>query len=253
MDMKACYILGVKVNAVARSQVKDLVESYINSGQSHQVCVPNVWCTVLMQKDKKFIKITNQSSISLPDGMPLTWISPFYGTKIHERITGYDFFFECAELAQKMDYTFFFLGSQSDVLDVLKKNLKQKYPSLNIVGAYSPACTDKFSKKETQKMIDLIHKKKPHFLWVGMTAPKQEKWIWENLHQLRVPVCVGVGAVFDFISGRKKRAPILIQKAGLEWLYRFFNEPSRLWKRYFIGNMKFIWYVLVDIAKKKIQ
>jgi len=252
MDIKTCYILGVKVDAVTKKQAVALAESFIASGESHQVCVPNVWCTVLMQRDTQFRQITNKSSLSIPDGMPLTWISRFYGSYIPERVTGADFFHECARLAQKTGYKFFFMGSGRDVLQALKKNLSQQYPSLEVVGMYSPPSAEKFSEKETRKMLHLINTAKPHFLWVGLTAPKQEKWIWENLHRLEVPVCVGVGAVFDFISRKKRRAPQLMQKAGLEWMYRLYKEPFRLWRRYFIGNFLFVWYVLQDMIKRHI-
>jgi len=252
MDIKTCYILGVKVDAVTKKQAAALAESFIASGESHQVCVPNVWCTVLMQKDKQFRQITNQSSLSIPDGMPLTWVSRFYGSHIPERVSGADFFRACAGLAERKGYRFFFMGSGWDVLEAIKKNLNQQYPLLDVVGTYSPPSADKLSEEENQKMLHLINTAKPHFLWVGMTAPKQEKWIWENLHRLKVPVCAGVGAVFDFISGKKRRAPQLMQKAGLEWMYRLYKEPFRLWKRYFIGNFLFVFYVLRDIIKRQI-
>jgi len=252
MDVRTCYILGVKVDAVTTKQAVALAESFIASGESHQVCVPNVWCTVLMQKDMPFRRITNQSSLSIPDGMPLTWVSRFYGSHLPERVTGADFFHECAGLAQKTGYKFFFMGSRRDVLWALRKNLSRQYPSLEVVGMYSPPSAEKFSEEENQKIVRLINAAKPHFLWVGLTAPKQEKWIWGNLHRLEVPVCVGVGAVFDFISRKKRRAPQLMQKAGMEWMYRLYKEPFRLWRRYFIGNFLFVWYVLQDLIKRNI-
>jgi N-acetylglucosaminyldiphosphoundecaprenol N-acetyl-beta-D-mannosaminyltransferase len=252
MKIKSCNILGVKINAVTKRQAVDLADSFVSSGQSHQVCVPNVWCTVLMQKDSQFRDITNQSSLSIPDGMPLTWISRLYGIRVPERVTGSDFFHGCAELAQNKGYTFFFLGSRKPVLNAIKKNLRQEYPELRIAGTYSPPHTERFSDRETQDMIDRVKEAKPHFLWVGLSAPKQEKWIRDHLYELDVPVCVGVGAVFDFIAHKMKRAPVFMQKSGLEWLYRLYKEPFRLWRRYFIGNVLFVWYLLVDMVRSRI-
>jgi N-acetylglucosaminyldiphosphoundecaprenol N-acetyl-beta-D-mannosaminyltransferase len=120
------------------------------------------------------------------------------------------------------------------------------------LGCYSPPFSDEFSDEENRKIIENINRVKPQVLWVGLTAPKQEKWIHKNLEQLDVQIAVGIGAAFDFISGQVRRAPRWIQKIGLEWLDRTLKEPKRLWRRYLVGNSLFVWLVMKEFFRIKI-
>ena len=122
-------------------------------------------------------------------------------------------------------------------------NFKRQYPDIKICGIYSPPIMD-FTKQENNKIINMVNKAKPDVLWVSFGCPKQEKWILENKNKLNTPIAVGIGAAFDFYSGNVKRAPLIIQKIGLEWLYRITQEPQRLWKRYFFGGINLIKCIL---------
>lgn len=252
MKIDEVRILGTKVNRISMEDSIRIIEEFISDKEKHQVCVPNVWSTVLMQKDKEFREINNSSSLAIPDGMPLVWTSKFYGKPIQERVSGPDLFLEFSKVAAEKGYKFFFLGASPDILKKMTINLKEKYPSLKIVGTYSPPFAEEFSEEENRRMIEIINRAKPNILWVGLTAPKQEKWIGKHLNQLEVPVSIGIGGAFDFVAVRVKRAPRWIQKMGLEWFFRLCQEPNRLIKRYLVGNTIFIWLVIKEFISIRI-
>ncbi len=246
-------ILGVQVHRVTMADALALIEEFISSREKSQVCVPNVYTTVLMQKDEEFKRIHNHCSLAIPDGLPLVWVSRLIGQPIPERVAGPDLFEKFSEIAAQKGYRCFFLGASPDTLEKMSEKLRARFPGLNIVGTYSPPLMDEFSEEENQKIIGMVNEAKPEVLWVGLSAPKQEKWIGKNLNLLDVHVTIGVGAAFDFVAGKVRRAPRWMQKIGLEWLFRLCQEPRRLWKRYFIGNAIFIWLIIKNLAKDKFR
>jgi N-acetylglucosaminyldiphosphoundecaprenol N-acetyl-beta-D-mannosaminyltransferase len=147
------------------------------------------------------------------------------------------------DLSGKKGYKNYFLGSTNLVLERLRKRLTHLFPKLNVVGHYSRPFRQ-LSREEEQQMLDDINQANPDILWVGLGSPKQEFWMHEHRDQLKVPIMIGVGAAFDFLSGVKRQAPQWVRKAGLEWLFRLCCEPRRLWKRYLVGNTLFIFYLI---------
>jgi N-acetylglucosaminyldiphosphoundecaprenol N-acetyl-beta-D-mannosaminyltransferase len=252
MNTDYIEILDIKIHRYRLEDAMNQIEIFLKSCKKHQICVTNVYSVVMMQKDEEFRKANNSSSLVVADGMPLVWVSRLFGETIPERISGADLFYELCKCSSQKGYSFFFLGSTQTVLNKMCKNLKEQFPDLRIVGIYSPPYKEIFSDSENLEMIKRINEVKPDILWVGMTAPKQEKWIYHNLDKIDVKIAIGVGAVFDFVAGTVKRAPLWMQKIGLEWLFRFMQEPHRLWKRYLIGNTIFLWLVLKEIIYKKI-
>ncbi len=250
MELNTVEICGVKIHQVRLNETINQIEYFIEKNNKQQVCVTNVYSVVLMQKDEEFKKANNSSGLVVADGMPLVWVSKLFSEPLPERIAGFDLFYGFCKVASEKGYKFFFLGSTNEVLGKICDNIKREFPNLQIVGTYSPPYKNKFSDLENSEMINRINEVKPDILWVGMTAPKQEKWIYENLDRLNVKVAIGVGAVFDFITGKVKRAPKWMQRCGLEWLWRLLMEPKRLWKRYLIGNTIFLWLVFKELAKK---
>ncbi len=250
MKQAELKILDVKFDGVLLAEVLSKIEQFIQERVLHQVCVVNVWSTVLMQKDPEFLAVNNSAAISVADGMPLTWVSRWFGPPIPERISGSDLFHAFNTLAAEKGYRVFMLGATSETLESLSVKLEAAYPGLCIAGSYAPPFSQSFSEEENRKIIQAVNSAQPDLLWVGLSAPKQEKWIWDNRDSLNVPVAVGVGAVFDFFSGNIKRAPFWMQKIGIEWLHRLSHEPSRLWKRYLIGNPAFIWYIVKYFSKR---
>jgi len=250
MDIKAVNILGTGFSRINMKDTLKTIEKFITNSRKSQVCVTNAYSLVLMQKDKEFKDITNSASLIVTDGKPLVWISRLYGEPIPERVAGPDLVYELSKTSAKKGCRLFFLGSNSTTLERMVENLKGMFPSLRIAGVYSPSFKSQFSERENEEIISLINKVKADVLFVGLGAPKQEKWIWEHKNELQVPVLIGVGAAFDFIAGTVKRAPNWMQKCGLEWLFRLCQEPARLWRRYLIGNLIFLWLVGKELIKK---
>jgi N-acetylglucosaminyldiphosphoundecaprenol N-acetyl-beta-D-mannosaminyltransferase len=147
---------------------------------------------------------------------------------------------EFARIASEKNYSFFLLGAKEGVGQALANSLKRRYPKLDIAGVYSPPFAERFSDEENKKMIEMINILKPNVLWVSLTAPKQDHWIFEHLGRLNVNIAIGVGGAFEVSAGLIKRAPKWMQKSGLEWFYRFLQEPTRLFKRYFVEAPRFI-------------
>ena len=250
MSIKTVRILGTRFAQMNMEDTLKAIEKFIANGRKSQVCVTNAYSLVLMQKDKELKDITNSARLVVADGKPLAWISKLYGEPIPERVAGPDLFYEFSKRSAKKRYKLFFLGSNSATLKKMVENLRKIFPSLQIAGAYSPPFKKQFSERENEKIVSLINKVKPDVLFVGLGAPKQERWIWEHKDELQVPVSVGVGAAFDFVAGTVKRAPRWMQKWGLEWLFRVCQEPRRLWRRYLISNSIFLWLVGKELVKK---
>ena len=198
------------------------------------------------QKDDLYAEALTQGDVLLPDGASIVkavkWLK---GEKI-ERIAGWDLFVFEMEKLNKKGGTCFFLGSSEKVLNLIKARAAKDYENIRIV-TYSPPYKPEFTEEESAAMIDAVNAAQPDLLWIGMTAPKQEKWAYTHFNKLNVNCHIGtIGAVFDFYAGTVERAPIWWQKHSLEWLYRLIKEPRRMWKRYLIGNFIFMYHVLKE-------
>lgn len=233
-------ILSVNISKKNITETMDLFCNWIDKNEKKRVCVTPVNCVLWARNNEKLRTLYNTSDLNLADGVPLIWASKLLSNKIRGRVTGLDLLPQFTEIAAQKNYTFFFLGAKDGVAEALTKKLKHDHPSLNVVGYYSPPFADRFSEEENKKMIDMINAVKPNVLWVSLTAPKQDYWIHENLAQLNVNIAIGVGGAFEVTAGLIKRAPGWMQKNGLEWLFRFLQEPKRLFKRYFVEAPVFI-------------
>lgn len=200
-------------------------------------------------KDSVFAEALQKGDALIPDGISIIKATKWLKAKSrpNERIAGWDLFeYEMNCLNQKGGKCFF-MGSSEKVLSLIKEKAKLVYPNI-IVETYSPPYKPEFNDEDNKKIIDVINQANPDLLWIGMTAPKQEKWTYSHWNELDIHCHVGtIGAVFDFFAGTVKRAPIWWQEHGLEWLYRLIKEPKRMWKRYIIGNTLFMW----NITKEK--
>ena len=214
------------------------------------------------RKDQLFAEALTQGDVLIPDGVSIVkacrWIHAKSLPK--ERIAGWDLFsFEMERLERKSEErsakgkesgscgkTVMFMGSSQKVLDLIVKRAAEVYPHLKVV-TYSPPYKPEFTDEDNRVIIDAIHAANPDLLWIGMTAPKQEKWTYSHWEELNVHCHVGtIGAVFDFFAGTVERAPLWWQSHGLEWLYRLLKEPKRMWRRYIIGNALFLWNMLKE-------
>jgi len=200
----------------------------------------------IAQKDPLFAEAITSGDVLIPDGVSIVLAVKFLKKVRIQRIAGWDLFvFEMKKLNQKGGVCFF-LGSSDKVLELIRQRAAKEYPNIRIEG-YSPPYKPEFTEDENRSMIDAINTANPDLLWIGMTAPKQEKWIYLHREQLNVHCHIGaIGAVFDFYAGTLKRAPLRWQKVGMEWLYRLIMEPRRVGKRYIIGNFLFAYYIFKE-------
>lgn len=203
----------------------------------------NAFSYVNARKDKVFAEALMKGDVLIPDGSSIVLACKWLGKPDcpTERVAGWDLFkYEMDKLNENGGGKVLFLGSSDEVLEKIRKNAASVYPNIQVL-TYSPPYCKEFSEEDSAKMVSLINDADPDLLWIGMTAPKQEKWIYSHWNQLDIHChCGTVGAVFDFFAGTKKRAPLWFQRHSLEWLYRFMKEPRRMWKRYIIGNTQFI-------------
>ena len=199
-------------------------------------------------KDPLFAEALQKGDILIPDGASIIMACKWLNAKSQpkERIAGWDLF--CIEMQKlnKIGGKCFFMGSSEKVLELIKEKAKTIYPNI-LIETYSPPYKSEFSDEDNQTIIHIINQAKPDLLWIGMTAPKQEKWTYTNWEKLDINCHVGtIGAVFDFFAGTIQRAPIWWQKHSLEWLYRLIKEPKRMWRRYIIGNTTFIYNIIKE-------
>lgn len=229
-------MLGAYVDCVTLAEATQRACEFIESGLPHQVVTVNVDFVRQAQKDKEFLGVINRSALAIADGMPLVWASQWLGDKLPERVTGVELVEQCCSFASEKNYRVFLLGGEEGVAQGAASVLTERHPGLQVVGAYSPPIGP-FSEEEDNKMVRMICEARPDILLVAFGAPKQDLWISTHQHQLSVPLALGVGGVFNFVTGRVKRAPSWMQARGLEWLYRVIQEPGRLWRRYFVQDL----------------
>ncbi len=234
-------ILKTKINITTMDEAVSWLEEHLAELSGRYICISNVHTTVTAYRDETYRAVQNGSALSLPDGKPLSIVQRHRGYQNAERVPGPDLMPEIFALSEKKGYRHYFYGSKQSTLDALKEKLLEKYPKLNIVGMYSPPFRP-LTEEEDNEAVERINAAKPHFIWVGLGAPKQEFWMAE--HENRVHgVMLGVGAGFDFHAGTIKRAPKWMQELCMEWLYRITQDPKRLLWRYLDTNFSFLWYL----------
>ncbi len=239
-------ILGVGVSAINMAQTMDTIEGWIARGQQHYICITGVHGVMESQRDENLRRTHNSAGLVTPDGMPLVWLARFRGLRHVERVYGPDLMLTLCKRSVSKGYRHFLYGGADGVPEQLANNLRGRFPELRIVGAYSPpfrVLTD----EEDERVVRMINKTNPDIVWVGLSTPKQERWMEGHVHRLTAPVLIGVGAAFDFHSGRKKQAPRWMQRGGLEWLFRLATEPRRLGCRYLVNNPLFVLLVLQQV------
>lgn len=205
----------------------------------------NAHCYNLTQNDAYYQQALLHSDVIIPDGVGVTWAIKWLTGQRIQKIAGADLFFYEMERLQQNGGKCFFLGSSPDILQKIEMRIKREYPNVALM-AYSPPYKEEFSKEDNLEMLHAINVFKPDVLFVGMTAPKQEKWAHTHYKLLQVGHICCIGAVFDFYAGSIHRAPQWMIQLGLEWFYRLIREPRRMWRRYLIGNLVFIWSIIKE-------
>ena len=235
-----CNVLGVDYTVAGLSETAAYLLEHSGELSGRYVCFSNVHTTVMAADDAEYRKVLNGSAATFPDGKPIADTMLGRGLGEAERVAGPDLMAELFRYSQGSGKKHFFYGSTEETLAGLKKNLAEKYPYMNVVGMYSPPFRE-LTEEEDTAIVDMINASGADYVWIGLGAPRQEKWM--AAHQGRIKgLMLGVGAGFDFHAGTVKRAPSILQTLGLEWLYRLCSDPKRLLKRYLITNTKFIIY-----------
>ena len=240
---RALMITGFNLTKLAYGQV---VDAALQSQKiPFVISTLNVPLLKVASGNKKYTQALHDSSVIIPDGIGFVWASRLlYGKKgLTQRVTGPDLFIEFCKKADREAMRFFFLGSTPRVLNRIREHLQREFPNIQITGEYSPPFAQ-WDVEENKRIIEAVNKADADLLWVGMTAPKQELWIYQHKKYLRVKVIGAIGAAFDFFAGTRKRAPKWMRKVGLEWFYRVCQEPMRLGHRYFATIPFFIIRVL---------
>ena len=247
--MKTVNILGVPIAAVNIDEAAAQIEEWIRSGQKMYVTVTGVHGIMESQYEKQVKRIHQSAGMCVPDGMPTVWVGRLYGYRGMDRVYGPDLMLEMMKRSLTKGYTHFFYGGKKGVPELLRNRLLAKFPGLKVVGVLSPPFRP-MSAEEEIEFHGLVQALSPDVIWVGLSTPKQERWMGAHVGKLNTRVMIGVGAAFDFHAGLVRQAPRWMQRISLEWMFRLLTEPGRLWRRYLFNNPKFIWMILGQLLRK---
>jgi N-acetylglucosaminyldiphosphoundecaprenol N-acetyl-beta-D-mannosaminyltransferase len=239
-------VLGVRVHAVQMSDVVGRLRSWIDNPRTitRYVAVTGMHGIAESRQDGQFRLVLNTADLVVPDGMPLVWLGRIHRFPLRHRVCGAELMDSFCRATGSV-YRHFFFGGGPGVAEQLAQALHEKH-GIVIAGTYTPPFRA-LTNAEERELASLVEEASPDVLWVGLSTPKQEKWMYEHRHKLRVPVMLGVGAAFDMNSGNLRRAPEWMRDNGLEWLFRLGSEPRRLWRRYLITIPRAVWFVCREL------
>ncbi|MEO8204855.1 MAG: WecB/TagA/CpsF family glycosyltransferase [Chthoniobacterales bacterium] len=240
-------ILGVGLSVINLSQAVQLILERISKKEKGYICVTGVHGVSEAQKDPAFRRILNGSFLNTPDGMPMSWVGRLQGHKTMSRVYGPDLMMALNAATQNGQVKHFYYGGKDGVAELLRAQMEKGFPGLEVVGTYTPPFRP-LNEQEQEELADMVARTKPDIFWVGLSTPKQEKFMAEYLNRLDTCLMIGVGAAFDIHSGMVVQAPKWIQRSGLEWLFRLLIEPKRLWKRYLVNNPLFIGRIALQLS-----
>ncbi|HWP83578.1 MAG TPA: WecB/TagA/CpsF family glycosyltransferase, partial [Terriglobia bacterium] len=235
------------MNALQIPDAIDEMERWIRERDgSHYIAVTGMHGVTEAQRDFGFRAVLNAADLVVPDGMPLVWLGRLRGYPLERRVYGPELMLAFCQQTAHKGYRHFFYGGAPGVADALARSLAKRFPGLVVAGTYSPPFRP-LTAAEDAEVSEYIQRAKPDVLWVGLSTPKQERWMHEHRPRLRVPVMVGVGAAFDIHTGRLRQAPRWMRERGLEWLFRLLQEPRRLWRRYLVLGSQFVFLVALEL------
>jgi len=239
-------VLGVRVDAVQMSDAVERLRSWIDDRESiaRFVAVTGMHGIAESRQSSDFKRVLNAADLVVPDGMPLVWLGRSKGYALRNRVCGPELMDTFCQVSGSA-YRHFFYGGAPGVAEKLAKVLHEKH-GICIAGVYTPPFRP-LSEAEEKEVASLVQQASPDVLWIGLSTPKQEKWMYEHRYRLNVPVMLGVGAAFDINSGNSHRAPRWMRDCGLEWFYRLSADPWRLWRRYLITIPKVMWFVCLEL------
>lgn len=232
-------VLGVGISAVDPAMAIDRIAGWVERREPNYVCVTGVHGVTESLRDGALRSIHNTSGLTVPDGVPMVWCGRWAGARWMRRVYGPDLMLAVLQQAASRGWSSYFYGSSESTLRELVERLSAAIPGLRVAGTCAPPFRP-LTRAEDDEIIDRINATNPDLVWVGLSTPKQERWMAAHRSELTAPVLLGVGAAFDFHAGAKRQAPRWMQRSGLEWLFRLICEPRRLWRRYLVGNTRFV-------------
>lgn len=238
-------VIGIRVNLTTYSHATGIILDWSTRRESRYVCAANVHMLMEAYDSLQYSQIVNTADLVTPDGMPLVWILRLKGHPNQQRVYGPTLMIHVLEAAAHENIAVGFYGSSHAVLQSLLARMQARFPNLKVAYSFSPTFQE-MSQEEDMEIIECINTSSARILFVGLGCPKQEKWMAEHRGKVNA-VMLGVGAAFDFHAGVKSQAPLGMQKIGMEWLFRFANEPRRLWRRYLYHNPRFIFLAMADL------
>ena len=239
MDKRVKF-LNTYVDALTMEETLEKIKGYIDNRDCIQHVVINAGKVNLMQENEELTKIINKCPLINADGQSIVWGSKILGNPLPERVAGIDIFTELVKISAEKGYRPYFFGAKEEVVTEVVRKFKEEYPNLDVAGYRNGY----FSQEESKSIAEDINKSGADILFVAFSSPMKEFWIREHMEIMQVPFAMGVGGSFDVVAGKTKRAPKWMQNSGLEWFYRFIQEPKRMFNRYIIGNLKFVKLIL---------
>jgi len=243
-------VLGVNVSAIDLCGAAEMADRWIAAGNRGYICVTGVHGVMDAQADPEFRHVLNHAFLNVPDGMPMSWVGRLQGFNKMDRVFGPDLMASLCRISVERNYRHFLYGGEPGVAELLKQRLESRFPGLQIVGTYTPPFRN-LTLEEEEEIVGELQELKPHIVWVGLSTPKQERFMARYVDRFQVPLLVGVGAAFDYHTGRIRDCSGWIKRAGLQWLHRLLQDPKRLWKRYLKNNPAFLWKIALQIFKLK--
>lgn len=250
MAIERVNILGIGLSAINLNTAQAAIKEALERKDKGYICVTGVHGVIEAQDDEEFRGILNRAFLCTPDGMPMVWIGRLAGKKEMDRVYGPDLMLETMEASARHGYRHFFYGGANGTAEQLRSRMLNRFPGLTVCGVYEPPFRP-LNAAEEAELKAIVSGSKPDIIWVGLSTPKQEKFMAEFLPKLEVTLMIGVGAAFDFHAGKIKQAPRWMQRSGLEWFFRLCSEPRRLGKRYLKNNPRFLWRIFCQFSGLK--
>ena len=239
-------MMGCEIDNLTMEQTLQKIDGFIQSGLPHQHVVVNVDKLVKASHDAELRRIINDCALVNVDGMPVVWASRLLGKPLKERVAGVDLFEALMQRSARTGWRVFLLGAREEVVSEVKRQYELKYPGLTVAGYRNGY----WKPEEEAGVVEQIREAKADLLFVAISSPKKEHFLGQYQAHMKIPFAMGVGGTFDVAVGRVKRAPLWMQRNGLEWFYRFLQEPRRMFRRYFIEDMAFVWLFLKEAARR---
>ncbi|GAA2789542.1 WecB/TagA/CpsF family glycosyltransferase [Kribbella solani] len=232
-------VLGIHVSVTNLDAAVATFADWIDAEERQLVCVSDMNALLHARADARLTEVYNTSGLTVPDGMPLVWAGKKAGFEQMSRVAGPDLLERVLAESAERGWTQYFYGGAEGVAEELRERFQERHPALKVVGVECPPYRE-LTDAEDAETVDRMNEARPDIVWVGLGAPKQERWMADHRDRLNATILIGVGAAFDFHTGRLDRAPAWMQRSGLEWSYRLYKEPKRLWRRYLLGIPRFL-------------